>query len=43
MSGYLGDVGLGDGFDAATDLVLKPFTASELLERVARKLDVSCT
>jgi CheY-like chemotaxis protein len=43
MSGYLGDVGLGDGFDAATDLVLKPFTASELLERIARKLDVGCT
>jgi CheY-like chemotaxis protein len=42
MSGYIGDVGLGDDFDAAKDLVLKPFTATELLERVAHKLGVHC-
>jgi signal transduction histidine kinase/CheY-like chemotaxis protein len=38
VSGYLGDVALGAGFDAATDLVLKPFTASELLTAIAGKL-----
>jgi two-component system, cell cycle sensor histidine kinase and response regulator CckA len=38
VSGYLGDVALGDGFDPARDLVLKPFTLQELLARVAAKL-----
>jgi CheY-like chemotaxis protein len=38
MSGYLGDVALGEGFDPATDLVPKPFTSAELLVHVARKL-----
>jgi signal transduction histidine kinase/CheY-like chemotaxis protein len=39
ISGYLGDVALGDGFDPAADLVPKPFTAAELLARIARKLE----
>jgi signal transduction histidine kinase/ActR/RegA family two-component response regulator len=38
VSGYLGDIALGDGFDPATDLVPKPFTPSELLARIASKL-----
>jgi signal transduction histidine kinase/ActR/RegA family two-component response regulator len=38
VSGYLGDVPLGVGFDPATDLVPKPFTSSELLARIASKL-----
>jgi signal transduction histidine kinase len=39
ISGYLGDIALGEGFDAATDLVLKPFSSGELLERVGQKLE----
>jgi signal transduction histidine kinase len=39
MSGYLGDVALGDGFDQTADLVAKPFTSAELLARIARKLE----
>jgi signal transduction histidine kinase/CheY-like chemotaxis protein len=38
MSGFLGDIALGAGFDPRKDLVAKPFTASELLERIASKL-----
>jgi two-component system cell cycle sensor histidine kinase/response regulator CckA len=39
VSGYLGDVALGEGFDPARDLVQKPFTASQLLARIATKLE----
>ena len=39
ISGYLGDVALGEGFDPATDLVPKPFSAGELLDRIAHKLE----
>jgi signal transduction histidine kinase len=39
VSGYLGDVALGEGFDPAKDLVRKPFTASQLLARIATKLE----
>jgi len=38
MSGFMGDISLGAGFDPRKDLVAKPFTASELLDRIARKL-----
>ncbi len=38
MSGFLGDLSLGPGFDPRKDLVAKPFTPSELLEHIARKL-----
>jgi signal transduction histidine kinase/CheY-like chemotaxis protein len=38
VSGYVGDVALGAGFDPARDLVLKPFTSQELFARVAAKL-----
>jgi CheY-like chemotaxis protein len=38
VSGYVGDVPLGQGFDPTSDLVPKPFTPSELLSHVARKL-----
>jgi signal transduction histidine kinase/CheY-like chemotaxis protein len=41
MSGFLGDIALGHGFDPHKDLVAKPFTASELLERIASKLTSS--
>jgi signal transduction histidine kinase len=38
MSGFLGDIALGPGFDPRNDLLAKPFTAGELLDRIARKL-----
>lgn len=38
VSGYVGNVALGPGFDPAVDLVPKPFTPSELLTRVAGKV-----
>jgi signal transduction histidine kinase/CheY-like chemotaxis protein len=38
VSGYLGDIPLGDGFDVTRDLVLKPFTQAELLGHIARKV-----
>ena len=38
MSGFMGDISLGPGFDPRKDLVAKPFTPSELLEHIARKL-----
>jgi len=41
MSGFLGDIALGHGFDPRKDLVAKPFTAGELLERIASKLTSS--
>jgi signal transduction histidine kinase/ActR/RegA family two-component response regulator len=38
VSGYVGDIALGPGFDPTHDLVPKPFTSNELLAHVARKL-----
>ncbi len=38
MSGFLGDISLGPTFDPRKDLVTKPFTPSELLDRIASKL-----
>jgi len=38
VSGYVGDLALGPGFDPTHDLVPKPFTPNELLAHLARKL-----
>jgi two-component system, cell cycle sensor histidine kinase and response regulator CckA len=39
VSGYIGDIALGAGFDEVGDLVPKPFTSNTLLKHVARKLE----
>src|SRR5205814_3278061 len=43
MSGYLGDVGLGDGFDAARHHRLTPFHATQPLRHVTPKHDLTRT
>jgi CheY-like chemotaxis protein/anti-sigma regulatory factor (Ser/Thr protein kinase) len=39
ISGHLGDLALGDDAEPAIDLLPKPFTTTELLRRVAGKLE----
>jgi two-component system cell cycle sensor histidine kinase/response regulator CckA len=38
MSGYLGDIAERDGIDPVADLIAKPFSGRDLLERIDRKL-----